>query len=76
MSEKQKVVIPAGTISRAQAEAIVAAYTNVTIEDDQLTHFRVVVRVNGEMVWSVWNLEPSAGAWLFRYLEHDGVIKQ
>src|SRR5476651_1176651 len=57
MGEKQKVVIPAGTISRAQAEAIAAAYINADIEDDKGTHFRVVVRVNGEMVWSVWNFE-------------------
>jgi hypothetical protein len=76
MGEKQKVVIPAGTISRAQAEAIAAAYINADIEDDKGTHFRVVVRVNGERVWSVWNFEPNAGSWLLRYLEHDGVMKQ
>lgn len=76
MSEQEHVLLPEGEFTREQANAVAAAYSNVAIEDDQGTHFRLVVRVDGEMVWRAWNFESNAGVWLNSYITRCGVRKQ
>ncbi|EIO5583109.1 DUF905 family protein [Salmonella enterica] len=70
-------VLPDGECTRQQAEAIVAYYRNVTIEDDQGTHFRLVIRnKEGRLLWRVWSFEPEAGYDdINRYLASDGIKK-
>lgn len=62
--------------TRKQASAVVAAYQNVAIEDDQGTHFRLVIRNSEEqLLWRAWNFEASAGEWLNRYIASHGIKK-
>lgn len=69
--------LPAGTFTRRQAEATAALYINVSIEDDQHTHFRLVIRdADGQLIWRAWNFEPGAGHDLNTHLQRYGVKKR
>lgn len=63
-----------GPFTRQQADTVVATYQNITIEDDQGTHFRLVIRNRaGQLIWQAWNFEADAGEWLNRYLLSHGI---
>ena len=74
MRNHQVPSLPQGTFTRAQAEAIAAAYINIAIEDDQGTHFRLVIRDTDDMlIWRDWNFAPEAGVMLNRYIASNGI---
>lgn len=74
MPESQ--LLPPGSFTRQQAEAITRWYHNIAIEDDQGSHFPLVVRdPEGRMVWRAWNFEPDAGTVLNRYIWQDGICR-
>lgn len=77
MPDTGNPLLPDGSFTRRQAEAIVAAYQNVTIEDDQSTHFRLVLRDReGQLLWRAWNFEPDTGFWFNRCLLSHGIPKR
>ena len=70
----QSMLLLPGPFTRIQAETVTAAYRNITIEDDQGSHFRLVVRhTEGRMVWRAWNFEPDASEGLNRYIRTSGI---
>ncbi|EFJ6349379.1 DUF905 domain-containing protein [Escherichia coli] len=69
--------MPEGPFSREQAVAVTTAYRNVLIEDDQGTHFRLVIRnAEGQLRWRCRNSEPDAGKVLNTRLASDGLLRQ
>lgn len=63
-----------GPFTRAQAVSVTAAFSNVFIEDDQGSHFRLVVREPaGGLIWRAFNFEHDAGYSLRRYINSRGV---
>ncbi|MGC6031403.1 DUF905 domain-containing protein [Enterobacter kobei] len=74
MQNTDDTSLPPGPFTRRQAETVVAFYRNIAIEDDQGTHFRLVIRDHeGQLIWRAWNFETSAGEWLNRYLLSHGI---
>ena len=74
MQNTDNASLPAGPFTRTQAEAMAARYLNVTVEDDQGTHFRLVIRdCRGMLIWRDWNFAPQAGEMLNRCLISDGI---
>ena len=67
--------LPDGPFTRQQAEAVTSQYSNVAIEDDLGTHFRLVIYHERRMVWRAWNFEPDVGYWLNRYVACYGIRK-
>ena len=70
------VVLPEGAFTREEARAVAAQYTNVGIENDQVTHFQLVVRDDeGMLKERVWNFQKEGGAWMNRALAIYGFRK-
>ncbi|HAX5126358.1 TPA: DUF905 domain-containing protein [Escherichia coli] len=77
MSDCHPVLLPEGPFSREQAVAVTTAYRNVLIEDDQGTHFRLVIRnAEGQIRWRGRNFEHDAGKQLNPYLASEGLLRQ
>lgn len=75
MSNKTPV-LPNDNFTRQQAEAVAVCYHNVAIEDDQGTHFRLVIRDDeGYLIWRAWSFEANGGDGLNRYIESHGIKK-
>lgn len=65
-----------GAFTREQAVKITAAFSNVFIEDDQGSHFRLAVRESsGALIWRAFSFEHDAGYWLRKYINSRGVFQ-
>lgn len=74
--EKDQSLLPAGPFTRQEAECVTAAYRNIFIEDEQGSHFRLVLRdADGRMLWWAWNFEPEAGTGLNVYIRDYGILQ-
>ncbi|EBB7906438.1 DUF905 domain-containing protein [Salmonella enterica] len=70
----QPLRLPDGPFTRAEASAVSACYQNVAIEDDQQTHFRLVVRdIDGSLIWRDWNFAAGAGQGLNHFIADYGI---
>lgn len=76
MQDTDNTPLSPGPFTREQATTVATLYINVAIEDDQGTHFRLVIRDSeGQLIWRAWNFEASAGEWLNRYIASHGIPK-
>ncbi|THE38942.1 hypothetical protein DJ535_10250 [Citrobacter murliniae] len=74
MPELQLLLL--GAFTRQQVEAIIHQYHNMSIEDDQGSHFHLVVRDSeGRMVWRAWSFEPDAGEGPNHYIRKSGILR-
>ena len=74
MSHPESALLSGGPFTRSDAEALVSLYSNITIEDDQGTHFRLVIRdTDGTLIWRDWNFAAEAGVMLNRFIDSDGI---
>ncbi|HAX6903434.1 MULTISPECIES: DUF905 family protein [Escherichia] len=70
-------LLPEGPFSREQAVAVTTAYRNVFTEDDQGTHFRLVIHnAECQLRWCCRNSEPDAGKQLNAGLASEGLLRQ
>ncbi|HAW3224971.1 TPA: DUF905 domain-containing protein [Escherichia coli] len=77
MPDCTSLLLPEGPFSREQAMAVTTAYRNVLIEDDQGTHFRLVIRnAEGQLRWRCWNVESDAGKQLNVWLASEGLLRK
>lgn len=61
--------------TREYAQHIAKAFTNVKIEDDQGTHFRLAVRdADGTLIWRDWDFSADTSM-LERYIASHGTPK-
>ncbi|ECQ3653848.1 DUF905 domain-containing protein [Salmonella enterica] len=68
--------LPEGPFTRQQAETVASQYTNVAVEDDQGSHFRLVIRnTDGSLIWRDWNFAARAGQGLNRFIADYGIRK-
>lgn len=59
--------------TRIDAHTLVEQFSNVTIEDDQGTHFRLVVRDNdGSLIWREWSFVEDHSM-LTEYIARKGI---
>ncbi|MEB6546946.1 DUF905 domain-containing protein [Escherichia coli] len=66
-----------GPFSREQTVAITTAYRNVFIENDQGTHFRLVIHnAECQLRWCCRNSEPDAGKQLNAGLASERLLRQ
>ncbi|QKJ89331.1 DUF905 domain-containing protein (plasmid) [Paramixta manurensis] len=76
MNESPAPVLPDGTFTYQEAEAVAKAYANVTIENEMITHFRLVIRDRqGRFIWGCYNFDHEGGYWMNRNLKTYGIRK-